>query len=65
MPTGWCWCGCGAETPGVSFFLSGHDKKAEAHLIRQEYGSVPDFLVAHGYDPAGPNYPGKKGRRSA
>ena len=25
VPTGECWCGCGAETTSGSFFLPGHD----------------------------------------
>jgi hypothetical protein len=52
LPTGECWCGCGAETPVGSFFLTGHDKRAESEVILTEYGSVPDFLLAHGYGPA-------------
>jgi len=54
MPTGDCWCGCGAETGVGSFFLAGHDKVAESAVILVEYGSVPAFLVRHGYGP-GPN----------
>ena len=51
LPTGECWCGCGAETPARSFFVPGHDRRAESTVIQNEYGSVADFLVAHGYDP--------------
>ena len=51
LPTGECWCGCGAETPVGSFFVQGHDKRAEARVILEKYGSVPDFLLAHGYGP--------------
>jgi hypothetical protein len=59
LPTGQCWCGCGAETPTRSLFLSGHDRIAESAVIRAEYGSVADFLAAHGYGP------GRKNAREA
>ena len=45
LPTGECWCGCGAETAIGSFFLPGHDKTAESAVISVEYGGVPGFLV--------------------
>ena len=53
MPTGTCWCGCGAETRRGSFFLSGHDRRAESALVAVEYGGIPEMLVAHGYGPGG------------
>ena len=53
LPTGGC--GCGEETRIGSFFLSGHDKAAEAAVISVEYGGVPRFLVRHGYGPEGRN----------
>ena len=55
LPTGECWCGCGAETAIGSFFLPGHDKTAESAVISVEYGGVPSFLVHHGYGPGGKN----------
>ena len=55
LPTGECWCGCGAETAIGSFFLPGHDKTAESAVISVEYGGVPGFLVHHGYGPGGKN----------
>jgi hypothetical protein len=55
MPTGSCWCGCGEEIASLSLFLPGHDKKAESKVILAEYGSVADFLAAHGYGPHGKN----------
>ena len=55
LPTGECWCGCGAETSDRSFFLPGHDKTAESAVISVEYGGVPKFLVQHGYGPGGKN----------
>ena len=64
IPTGDCWCGCGAEVSRGSFFLPGHDKKAEAAVIRIEYGGIPEFLVHHGYGPEGKN-PAEEVARSA
>ena len=55
IPTGDCWCGCGEEAVLGKFFRSGHDKVAEAAVIKLEYGSVPEFLVRHGYGPGGKN----------
>lgn len=55
LPTGDCWCGCGAEVGRGSFFLPGHDKKAESAVILVEYGGVPEFISQHGYGPAGKN----------
>ena len=49
LPTGECWCGCGEEVGLGKFFLPGHDKKAEAEVIRKEYGGAPQFVVQHGY----------------
>lgn len=55
MPTGECWCGCG-ETTGVgAFFVVGHDKRAEAAIVKTVYGNVPELLVAHGFGPGGKN----------
>jgi hypothetical protein len=55
QPTGTCWCGCGETTKRGSFFVSGHDKRAESAIVKVEYGSVPDMLVKHGYGPGGKN----------
>ena len=55
LPTGECWCGCGAETAIGASFLPGHDKAAESAVISVEYGGVPKFLVQHGYGPKGNN----------
>lgn len=54
-PTGECWCGCGNETSLGAFFLSGHDRVAEAAVVKVEYENVPEFLVKHGYGPGGKN----------
>ena len=51
LPTGKCWCGCGADVPIGSFFLSGHDRRAESAVIAMKYGSVVEFLAKHGYAP--------------
>jgi hypothetical protein len=55
LPTGKCWCGCGHDVARGSFFLPGHDKKAEAAVILVEYGGVPEFLTKHGFGPGGKN----------
>ena len=52
-PNGTCWCGCGAGCGRDSFFQPGHDRIAEAGLVKAEYGSVALFLDAHGYGPGG------------
>ena len=55
LPSGECWCGCGAETPVGSFFAAGHDKVAESAVILTKYGGVPEFLTAHGFGPGARN----------
>ncbi|MFC8065563.1 hypothetical protein [Streptomyces sp. NPDC057293] len=52
LPTGTCWCGCGAETGIGSFFARGHDKTAEAALLAVRYeSSVARLLDHHGFGP--------------
>lgn len=51
LPTGRCWCGCGAEVDLGSFFAAGHDKRAEARVIMEIFGGVPQFLAAFGRAP--------------
>ena len=53
FPTGKCFCGCGEATEGTSYFIAGHDKRAEAKVVKEVYGSVVAFLAAHGYGPEG------------
>ena len=53
VPNGQCWCGCGESVSRGAFFLPGHDRRAEAAVVKVEYGTVPDLLVAHGYGPNG------------
>jgi len=55
MPTGECWCGCGEATSIGAYFAAGHDKRAEAAIVKVVYGSVPELLIAHGYGPGGKN----------
>lgn len=55
MPTGECWCGCGETTSIGAYFAAGHDKRAEAAIVKVVYGSVPKLLMAHGYGPGGKN----------
>jgi hypothetical protein len=55
LPTGECWCGCGEETAIGAFFKPGHDKYAEAAVIRLKFGSVADFLESQGFGPGGRN----------
>ena len=56
--TGFCWCGCGRETD--SYWVSGHDKKAQDYLVtyflkflqRNHTGNKAANLVhALGFDP--------------
>ncbi|MGW9399381.1 hypothetical protein [Streptomyces sp. NPDC055642] len=52
LPTGSCWCGCGATTSIGAFFARGHDKTAEAALLAVRYdSSVARLLHHHGYGP--------------
>jgi hypothetical protein len=53
LPTGKCWCGCDKDVPRGSFFLAGHDRRAESAVIQIKYGSVVEFLDAYGYTPDG------------
>ena len=55
MPTGECFCGCGATTSIGSYFLQGHDRRAESKVREMEYGPVVYFLAHHGYGPGGKN----------
>jgi hypothetical protein len=64
-PTGTCWCGCGGETRPGSFFISNHDRIAEARVIRSEYGSIAGLLAAHGYGPGGKSLQQRSGGQDA
>lgn len=52
--TGACFCGCGAVTNPGRFFVQTHDRVAETAVIRERYGSIAAFVVAHGYGPDAP-----------
>lgn len=53
VPTGTCWCGCDEPVGRGAFFVSGHDKRAEAAVVKVVYGSVPDLLAKHDFGPNG------------
>ncbi len=55
VPTGVCWCGCATEIDLGSFFAPGHDKRAEARIITEVFGSVAHFVAAFGYAPPDAN----------
>lgn len=54
-PTGLCFCGCGGATSPKAHFIASHDRRAETRVIKAEYGSIADFVVAHGYGPEHPD----------
>ena len=54
-PTGKCFCGCGQVAKPGRYFVATHDRKAETKVIKDQYGSIADFVVAHGYGPDHPN----------
>ena len=53
-PTDSCFCGCGGATKPGRFFVQTHDRVAETAVIREKYGSIAAFVVAHGYGPEAP-----------
>ena len=47
-PNGTCYCGCGsAVSDRTAFWVRGHDAEAAHRVIREQYGNVADFVVAH------------------
>ena len=52
---GQCWCGCQEKPDPGKDFRSGHDRVAEAAVIKIEYGGIVEFLKQHGYGPSGKN----------
>lgn len=46
-PTGICLCGCGEPVAAGRHFAPSHDRKAEAAVVREHYGSIAAFVVAH------------------
>ncbi|MDQ6840550.1 MAG: hypothetical protein M3137_20000 [Actinomycetota bacterium] len=55
IPTGHCWCGCGATTGLAAFFVEDHETLATMAVIDIEYGGTPSFLLEHGFGPEGRN----------
>ena len=53
--TGCCYCGCGERV--AEYFKQGHDRSAEARIIKAVYGSTAAFVAFHGY---GPRLPGER-----
>jgi hypothetical protein len=52
-PNGWCFCDCGGKTKPGSFFLQGHDKRADRYLEAIDGSqSIADKLAARGFVPA-------------
>jgi hypothetical protein len=52
QPTGRCYCGCGREIGYGRFFVTGHDKTAEAAFLAVHHNaSIAQMLHAHGYGP--------------
>ena len=56
-PTGKCFCGCGGTVKNT-FFIPGHDKRAESMLNTLLYGPKKTIVLrmaAEGYGPDGKN----------
>lgn len=52
IPNGQCWCDCGGSPKPGSFFLSGHDKRAERYLAAIDGAqSMADRLASRGFKP--------------
>lgn len=51
LAAGACLCGCGQATSGRARFVSSHDRRAESRIIREHYGSIANFVIAHPADP--------------
>lgn len=52
IPTGVCWCGCGIETRRGSWFLQGHDKRAQRYLQAiDDKQHIAEQLADRGYIP--------------
>lgn len=64
-PTGTWRCGCGEKASKGAFFVSSHDRKAEAAILKLHYGgTIPGMLAAHGYGPGGKNLQDELAKRS-
>lgn len=52
-PNGLCWCDCGGTTKPGSYFLQGHDKRAERYLeVVKGSQTIADKLAAQQFVPA-------------
>ncbi len=52
VPNGMCWCDCGGSPKPGSFFLPGHDKRAERYLAAvDQSASIADRLASRGFVP--------------
>jgi hypothetical protein len=63
LPTGLCWCGCGAEISEDQFFAPRHDAKAATDAAVALFGSVEAFLAANGFRDSNPP-PARKSNRT-
>ena len=55
IPTGDCWCGCGAEVGLGRFFAPGHNTTSLKMVVKLIYGSEAKFLTDMGFGPHGKN----------
>ena len=47
-PNGRCYCGCGESlAERTAFWVRGHDAVATHRVIRDQYGTVADFVAIH------------------
>lgn len=54
-PVGLCYCGCGTPTDSPDrYFISAHDRRAEAKVVSEMYGNIATFVSAHGGGPTVP-----------
>ncbi len=52
MPNGLCWCDCGGNTKPGSYFLQGHDKRADRFLVAIDGSqSIADKLADRQFVP--------------
>jgi hypothetical protein len=52
QPNGLCWCDCGELAKPGSYFVQGHDKRAERYLTAIEGShSIAERLAAQGFIP--------------
>jgi hypothetical protein len=55
-PNGLCWCDCGGKTKPGSYFMQGHDKRAERYLEAVNgRRSIADKLAGQSFVPGQAN----------